>query len=95
MGGEGTPLRAAVNRSMFPRPFQALQAPTPCHRSRLRCMRPSRPQHHIEGLSMFPLQFRFVPINAGTFFSFQIDNEGIFIFLAPFELALLWPWVKA
>ena len=52
-------------------------------------------QHHIEGLSMFPLQFRFVPINAGTFFSFQIDNEGIFIFLAPFELALLWPWVKA
>ena len=44
---------------------------------------------------MFPLQLRIVPITLGTLFSFQVDKEGIFIFLCPVELALLWPWTKA
>ncbi|WP_156370538.1 MULTISPECIES: hypothetical protein [unclassified Acidovorax] len=31
--------------------------------------------------------------NTGPF-SFLIDHEGIFLFIKPVQLALLWPWVK-
>ena len=44
---------------------------------------------------MFPLQLRFIPISAGSWASLQIGNDGIFLFVRPFELALVWPWVKA
>ncbi len=27
-------------------------------------------------------------------FSFLVDHEGIFLFVKPVQLALLWPWVK-
>jgi len=27
-------------------------------------------------------------------FSFQIGTEGIFLFIYPLQLALLWPWTK-
>jgi hypothetical protein len=26
--------------------------------------------------------------------SFLIDREGVFLFIKPVQLALLWPWVK-
>ena len=32
--------------------------------------------------------------NTGPF-SFSIDHEGVFLFLKPVQLAVLWPWVKA
>ena len=31
--------------------------------------------------------------NTGPF-SFSIDHDGVFLFLKPVQLALLWPWVK-
>lgn len=31
--------------------------------------------------------------NTGPF-SLLIDHEGIFLFIKPVQLALLWPWVK-
>ena len=42
----------------------------------------------------FVLCLRRVQITAGTLLSFQIDHEGIFLFVTPFELALLWPWTQ-
>lgn len=44
---------------------------------------------------MFPLQFRIVEINEGTLLSFSVDKEGIFLFIDPFEIAIVWPWVRA
>ena len=41
------------------------------------------------------LHLRTVPITCGTWFSFEINHEGIFLFVCPVELALLWPWTKA
>lgn len=43
---------------------------------------------------MFPIQLRIVEIAAGTILSFEVNKEGIFLFVFPFELALLWPWVR-
>lgn len=40
------------------------------------------------------LNFRVVEITAGCLFSFEINHEGMFLFICPFELALLWPWTK-
>ncbi len=38
------------------------------------------------------LIFRIVEITDGSWVSFNINREGIFLFLSPFELAFLWPW---
>lgn len=41
------------------------------------------------------LGFRIVEITAGTWFSFEVNHDGVFLFLCPFEIALLWPGVEA
>ena len=41
------------------------------------------------------LHLRIVEITAGAWFSFQIGEEGIFLFITPIELALTWPGVDA
>lgn len=41
------------------------------------------------------LCFRIVEITAGVLLSFEINHEGAFLFLCPFEIALLWPGVEA
>lgn len=40
------------------------------------------------------VNLRIVEITAGCLFSFQVDNEGVFLFVYPLELALIWPWTK-
>lgn len=40
------------------------------------------------------LDFWLVGPGCKSFFSFEVSNEGIFLFLNPLQLALLWPWVK-
>jgi hypothetical protein len=40
------------------------------------------------------LNLRIVEITAGSLLSFEINKEGVFLFLYPIELALIWPWVK-
>lgn len=40
------------------------------------------------------LHFRFIPNDASAA-SFHVDHEGIFLYVWPFELALLWPGVQA
>jgi len=40
------------------------------------------------------LHFRFIPSSPGAA-SFQVDHEGVFLYVWPFELALLWPGVQA
>lgn len=44
---------------------------------------------------MFPIQFRLVEIADGMLLSFSVSREGIFLFIDPFELAIVWPWVPA
>lgn len=42
------------------------------------------------------LHFRFIPNCHGTsVVSLLKDHEGVFLYVWPFELALLWPGVKA
>jgi hypothetical protein len=43
------------------------------------------------------LHFRFLPNPAdqGSVVSFHVDNEGMFLWVWPFELALLWPGVQS
>lgn len=41
------------------------------------------------------LHLRQVAATACVWFSFQVDREGIFLFVCPFELALLWPGTQA
>ena len=43
------------------------------------------------------LHFRFIPKDDGVNspISIQIDKEGLFLWLWPFELALLWPGVQS
>lgn len=48
----------------------------------------------LKGQTMPTLNFRIVEITAGSLFSFEINHEGMFLFIYPFELALLWPWTK-
>lgn len=48
----------------------------------------------LEGLTMPSLHFRFIPKSPGAL-SIGIDHEGIFLYLWPFELALLWPGVQS
>lgn len=38
--------------------------------------------------------FYIVKDTSKTLFSFEIGHEGIFLFITPLQLALLWPWVK-
>ena len=40
------------------------------------------------------LNLRIVEITAGSLLSFEINKEGVFLFLCPLELALIWPWTK-
>lgn len=40
------------------------------------------------------LHFRLVEITAGSLFSFEVNREGVFLFVYPFELALIWPWTE-
>lgn len=40
------------------------------------------------------LHLRVVEITAGSLFSFEINHEGMFLFITPLELALIWPWTK-
>lgn len=40
------------------------------------------------------LHFRIVEITAGSYFSFEVNHEGVFLFACPFEVALIWPWVE-
>ena len=40
------------------------------------------------------LHLRTFPDACGLWFSFHIDKEGIFLFVAGAELALLWPGVQ-
>lgn len=48
-----------------------------------------------EGLTMPTLHLRFLPQDPDAF-SFHVDKkEGIFLYLWPFELALLWPGVQS
>ena len=44
--------------------------------------------------AMFPLKLRIVEITGISLFSFEINKEGVFLFIVPFELALIWPWTK-
>lgn len=46
-------------------------------------------------LIMPSLHFRFIPRNPEGVVSFHHDNEGIFLWVWPFELALLWPGVQS
>lgn len=39
--------------------------------------------------------FYVVEHTAGSYFSFEISSEGIFLFLCPLQLALLWPGVQS
>jgi hypothetical protein len=50
-----------------------------------------------EGLSMPTLHFRFRPnpTDEGGVVSFHVDKEGAFLWVWPFELALLWPGVQS
>ena len=41
---------------------------------------------------MFPFKFRIVENTGISLFSFEINTEGVFVFICPFELALIWPW---
>jgi hypothetical protein len=47
-----------------------------------------------EGLTMPTIHFR-VLLNDPSAFSFQVDQEGVFLFVWPFELALLRPGVQS
>jgi hypothetical protein len=29
-----------------------------------------------------------------AYFGFEITNEGVFLFVSPLQLAMLWPWIK-
>ena len=40
------------------------------------------------------INLRIVEITDGSLLSFQINKEGVFLFITPLELALLWPWTK-
>lgn len=40
------------------------------------------------------LHFRLVEITAGSLFSFEVNRDGVFLFVCPFELALIWPWTE-
>lgn len=35
-----------------------------------------------------------VKSTVNDYFSFSISNEGVFLFVAPLQLAMLWPGVK-
>lgn len=41
------------------------------------------------------LHFRIITGDGGDVVSFNVDSEGAFLFVWPFELALLWPGVSA
>jgi hypothetical protein len=41
------------------------------------------------------LHFRFLPQSPGAFSIHMDKMEGIFLYLWPFELALLWPGVQS
>lgn len=41
------------------------------------------------------LHLRFIVNSDGGVISFHIDKEGIFLWVWPFELALLWPGVQS
>jgi hypothetical protein len=38
------------------------------------------------------MHFRIVETTGVSLFSFSVTQEGVFLFLVPFELALIWPW---
>lgn len=40
------------------------------------------------------INLRIVEITAGSLLSVLVNKEGVFLFLWPIELALIWPWVK-
>lgn len=40
------------------------------------------------------LHFRLVENTAGSLLSFEVNKEGAFLFICPFELALIWPWTE-
>jgi hypothetical protein len=40
------------------------------------------------------INLRIVEITAGSLFSILVNTEGVFLFVYPLELALLWPWTK-
>ena len=40
------------------------------------------------------LDFYVVGPDCKSLFSFEVNNEGVFLFVAPIQFALLWPWVK-
>ena len=41
---------------------------------------------------MFSVQLRIVETADGTLLSVLVNREGVFLYLCPVELALLWPW---
>lgn len=58
---------------------------------------PGRDVFGSEGLIMPSLHFRFLPTPAdeGSVVSFHVDHEGAFLWVWPFEIALLWPGVQS
>jgi len=40
------------------------------------------------------INLRIVETTAGSLLSLEINKEGVFLFITPLELALLWPWTK-
>lgn len=44
---------------------------------------------------MFPIQFRYLPDAPGEWFVLLVNKECVSLYVYPFELALLWPWVRA
>lgn len=40
------------------------------------------------------INLRTVETTCGSWFSFEVNREGIFFFVCPFELAVLWPWTE-
>lgn len=47
------------------------------------------------GIALPSLHLRFITNDAGPVASFHADHEGVFLWVWPFELALLWPGVQA
>lgn len=47
------------------------------------------------GIALPSLHLRFITNDAGPVASIHADHEGVFLWVWPFELALLWPGVQA
>ncbi len=47
-----------------------------------------------EGMHTMPTFDWYIVRDARAYFGFEITNEGVFLFVSPLQLAMLWPWIK-